>query len=655
MADRGYQLPEEQATQRLVEILGQIKKLPSADLEPPQFFANYLQLSVAATGSRGGAIWLTQTDQPPQCYCHMEIELCGINQSDEQKRLVVEAVQRTVKDGRPLVVPPGSSGTAGATEVTTETQLQNHCSYPLFFYPLRAANQVAMVLHYIGSDTLSPEDYRAVVGLLGQIAEAGQAYLAHRRAAVLEDDRKALARLLKFAESVHDSLDAEKVIYQVANLGREAIGCNRMVVWVDPQIKRHLRAISGVDKPDRRAVLLQSLEKLSKHCLRIKKPIVASRAQLVELPEEEELTHLLKHYFNVSQLDQIFLQPIQKDQKYLGVVIAEGFDEATGTNLAGLIASVSKHGALALSNALEMASVPWVRPLGRLQKVKKDPKKRRKWAIALAVILIGIIAGAFIPWTIQIDCNCKLTPRDRRIINAPLNGLEITRIYRHSGMVNEGEIIAQLDDTDFQEKMDSLRKLKAISNVELNNALSTSDKMRFSLEIERYESEMDLVQLKIEKCKLKAPIEGVILTPDLKYMETQTVKQGDVICELADLNHWELILEVPQEEIGWVQRALDDSPEAHATVEFFLQAYPEIRLNAVIERKGQIGHMAQVTEEGNIFEIRIMIPDTELTVHDILEGLRDGSIGAAKIATVQRPLGYVLVRKVIRFFRVTFF
>ena len=65
--------------------------------------------------------------------------------------------------------------------------------------------------------------------------------------------------------------------------------------------------------------------------------------------------------------------------------------------------------------------------------------------------------------------------------------------------------------------------------------------------------------------------------------------------------------------------------------------------------------MAQVTEEGNIFEIRIMIPDTELTVHDILEGLRDGSIGAAKIATVQRPLGYVLVRKVIRFFRVTFF
>ena len=49
------------------------------------------------------------------------------------------------------------------------------------------------------------------------------------------------------------------------------------------------------------------------------------------------------------------------------------------------------------------------------------------------------------------------------------------------------------------------------------------------------------------------------------------------------------------------------------------------------------------------------IVDQELIDNNILEGLRDGSIGAAKIATVERPLGYVLLRKVIRFFRVTFF
>jgi HlyD family secretion protein len=643
-------VPDEQATQRLVEVLGQIKKLPSANLEPPQFFANYLQLSVAATGSRGGAIWLTQSEQPPQCYCHMELELCGLNESEEQKRLVVEAVQRTVTEIKPLVVPPGQGGAAVASEVTTEGQLQNHCPYPLFFYPLRAANQVAMVLHYIGSDMLSPEDYRGVVGLLTQIAEAGESYLAHRRAAVLEDDRKALAKLLQYSETVHSTLDAEKVIYQVANLGREAIGCTRAVVWVDPLIKRGLRAVSGVDKPDRRAVLMQALEKLSKHCLRIKKPIVASREQLVELPEEEELTHLLKHYFNVSQLDQIFLQPIQKEDRYLGVMIAEGFDEATGTNLAGIIASVAKHGALALANALEMSS-SWVRPLSRLQKAKQDPKKRRKWAIALAVILIGLVAGAFVPWTIKIDSNCKLTPRDRRIINVPLDGMKIAYFARSSGVVPQGETIAKLDDADLKAELATLQWDRIKQKAIYDDSIGTSREKIEGYELERYDQQIKLVQLHIDKCDMRAPITGTILTPELERLEGKPVQRGDLVCELADLAHWELILEVPQEEIGWVQRGLDEG--GTVSVEFFLQAYPEERLSAIVSDPNQIGQMARITEEGNVFEVRVMVP--EETLKPILEGLRDGSIGAAKIATVERPLGYVLLRKVIRFFRVTFF
>lgn len=647
-------MPEEQATQRLIEVLGRIKKLPSSNLEPPQFFANYLQLSVAATGSRGGAIWLAQPDQGPQCYCHMEIELCGIHDSEDQKRLIVEAVQQTIKESKPLVVPPGNSRTLVSEEASSETPL-NQCPYPLFFYPLRAADKVAMVLHYIGSDTLSPEDYRAVVGLLEQIAETGQSYLAERRAAVLEDDRKSLANLLKFAESVHGSLDAEKVIYQVANLGREAIGCTRLVVWVDPQVKRNLRAISGVDKPDRRAILLQALEKLSKHCLQIKKPIVASREQLVELPEEEELTRLLKQYFNVSQLDQIFLQPIQKEHTYLGVVVAEGFDESTGANLAGVIASVAKHGALALSNALEMASVPWVRPLERLQKLKQDPKKRRKWLTVMAISLVGVIVGALIPWTIEIDCNCKVTPRDFRIINVPLDGMNVAYLARVRGVVSQGETIAKLDDADLKATLATLLSEQKMQRARKAQAQGLLEEEMELYELERIGEKIKLVQLQIQQCDLRAPITGTILTPELERLEGKPVQRGDLICELADLTHWELILDVPQDEIGWVLRALGDSKDSGAAVEFFLQAYPETRLRAKIEHKDQVSQTATVTEEGSVFEVRITVSDDELIEHDILEGLRDGSIGAAKIETVKRPLGYVLLRKVIRFFRVAFF
>ena len=369
-------VPQDQATQRLTEILSRIKQLPSANLEPPQFFANFLQLTVAATGSKGGAIWLTQAQEGPQCYCHIDLECCGINESDDQKRLIVEAVQRTVAESKPLVIPPAGNDPTTATVIDGEAPegavSPNQSRHSLFFMPLRAAQQVAMVLQVIGAEGLSAHDYRTVVGILGQAVETGDTYLAHRRAAVLDDDRKSLARLLQYAEGVHGSLDPEKVIFQVANLGRDAIGCTRVVVWIDPQVKRRLIAVSGVDKADRRAVLLQTLTKLSKECLKLKKPVAASRQQLVEMSEEEELTHLLKDYFNVSKLDQIFLQPIQSQEDYLGVLIAEGFDEQSGANLAGIIATVAKHAGVALTNALEMASVPLVRRLARLPRARAN-------------------------------------------------------------------------------------------------------------------------------------------------------------------------------------------------------------------------------------------------------------------------------------------
>jgi len=126
---------------------------------------------------------------------------------------------------------------------------------------------------------------------------------------------------------------------------------------------------------------------------------------------------------------------------------------------------------------------------------------------------------------------------------------------------------------------------------------------------------------------------------------------GDPICEIYDLSQWQLILDVPQEEIGWVQRGL--AGEEGAGVEFFLAAYPEQKLKAHIDTLNQISEMPQIKEKGNVYQIRVDVPGEEL--RPIVDGLRSGNIGRAKIATVERPLGYVLLRKVIRFFRVTFF
>jgi len=647
---------EGQATQRLAEVMARISKLPSMNLEPPQFFANYLQLTVLATGSQGGAIWLSQTEQGPQCYCHIELEKCGINDSDQQKRLVLEAIQKVISDPKALVLPPAHLQVQSDTPLEAESGGKgNQSPYPLFFKPLRAANRTAMVLQLIGGENLNPHDYRVVVGLLEQIGDTAETYLAHRRAAVLEDDRKSLASLLKFSEAIHGSLDPEKVVYQLANQGRDVIGCTRVVVWIDPRVKRGLRVVSGVDKADHRAVLLQSLEKLSKECLRLQKPVIAARQQLVEMLDEEPLTQLLKDYFSISQLDQIFLQPIKTSDRDLGVLIAEGFDDQAAANLAGVMANVSRHGALAFVNALEMASVPLVRPFAKLQKIKKDPKKRRKWLAIAAVILAALIIGALTPWTIQIDSECELVPKIQRMIDAPLDGLQIAKVVRPDGAVKKGELIIELNADELIARKLSLEASLRQEEINEDKTAGRSDMkteiLLSKLEQQRLRNQIDLVTLQIEKCRLVSPIDGTIVTPQLQLKEGLTLKMGDPICEIYDLSQWQLILDVPQEEIGWVQRGL--AGEEGAEVEFYLAAYPEQKLKAHIDTLSQISEMPQIKEKGNVYQIRVEAPGEEL--RPIVDGLRSGNIGRAKIATVERPLGYVLLRKVIRFFRITFF
>ena len=639
-------MPEDQATQRLAEILNRISKLPSANLEPPQFFANFLQLTVAGTGSRGGAIWLIQPGQGPQCYCHVELELCQINEPGQQK-LVVEAVQRVVKDVKSLVIP----GAGVEPEGVSEGEVNNQCSYPLFFKPLKAANQVAMVVQMIGSESLNPHDFRAVVGLLEQIGESAETYLAHRRAAVLEDDRKALARLLKYAEGVHGTLESDKVIYKIANLGRDAIGCERVVVWIDPKVKRGLRAVSGVDKPDRRAVLLQSQEKLSKHCLVIKKPIIASRGQLAELPEEEELTDLLKDYFNVSQLNEIFLQPIKNDEDYLGVLIAEGFEEERSANLAGIMSSVSNHGAVALANALEMGSVPMLKPLGKLKKARKDPKTRRKWLIRLGVVLVGLVIFLMTPWTVKIECGCELTPKYKRVVESLLDNVQIVSIEKSGGKVQKDQIVAVLDVLDLETQLHTLQQKLKQEDIMLRTHSNETDRDISLLEIDKLNNQIDYLKEQIERCLVRAPINGTILTPQLEQKVGMTLRKGDPIFEMADRSSWQLKLDVPQEEIDWVQKGLEEGGKSQ--IQFFLTAYPKDKLEAELTENGQISQMARVKDEGNVYEIWIDLSQEQLS--GLTHGLRVGMVGRAKILTVSRALGYVLLRKVIRFFRVTMF
>lgn len=192
--------------------------------------------------------------------------------------------------------------------------------------------------------------------------------------------------------------------------------------------------------------------------------------------------------------------------------------------------------------------------------------------------------------------------------------------------------------------------------MQLEDAISSrlsNQRDYYQFEMEKLDNQINLINLQIGKCRLVAPVTGTILTQQLELKIGKTVSRGEQICEIADLNRWQLIMEVPQQEIGWVLRALEELDST--SVVFILEIFPQYKLQGEITGPDQISEMPQTTQEGNVYEIRVDVTDEQISQGEIKLALRDGSVGRAEIATLKRPLGYVLLRKVIRFFRLTFF
>ena len=629
-----------ESNKQLAEILARIAQLPGQGLEPQPFFSNFLQLAVGAASAHGGAVWLIQQDQAPQCYCHMALESTGIQEEESQNALITEAMQTTITENRVVVVNAKGDGTTTA----------NTCEYPFFFRPIRAANQVAMILHLVGPNFESQDDAQFIVNLLDKMCESPETYLAQRRTLVLEDDRKSLAQLLKASHGMHDSLDPIRVIYQMVNLGRDVLDCERVMVWVKPEVKKGLMAVSGIDKPDPRSVLLQSVTAVCEYCLIQNKPVIGSRGGLVEIDESEPSAPLLKTYFHNSQLNEAYFQPIVSDEKVIGVICAEGFAEEKGDQIGGLLANLATDGGAAIANAVNHDGASGLRSFSKMKNDIAVWTTYKKWLIGIAAVLI---LGLLIQWPVKVSGECEIVPRLIRQVQSPLDNVEVVSIVNATGIVAANDILVQLDDLKLQTELFDLKVQLEQQEIVLQQATSQTKLNEIHLQRKITNNNIAFISDQIEKAKVKAPIDGTILTPhsQIKELVRKKMAKGTVICEISDLTKWDLVVSVPQEDIQWVKDKLtkDDS----VAINFYLSSFEEYTLKTVLSNFGEISEMASVkdAQTGNVFNIRIALTPEAIAL--IENELRPGTTGKAKIVTERMPLLYVLLRKVIRFVRIT--
>jgi multidrug resistance efflux pump len=276
------------------------------------------------------------------------------------------------------------------------------------------------------------------------------------------------------------------------------------------------------------------------------------------------------------------------------------------------------------------------------------------------LVTMGLIAAAiyvlfFMPFWMNLTADARLEPSRIAAVTAPHAG-RILKIHTKTGQnVAAGDLLIQLDDTDLQlQRSETLKAIEG-ARVEVEAARRVSDlsKLRTTeLRIEQLQLSLQTVERQIERCSIRALIDGVMLTEEPQHLIGATVPEGAELMQLGDLKNFDLSIEVPEHDLMLVEQALRNG--AAVPVDFLSHAWPDLVQHAGITSMASLSPTTTISEHNQqVHVFRIIVPVE-------LQGLEPQLVlanptGRAKLALPDRSMAYRYGRKVSHFVRMTLF
>ena len=224
----------------------------------------------------------------------------------------------------------------------------------------------------------------------------------------------------------------------------------------------------------------------------------------------------------------------------------------------------------------------------------------------------------------------------QRAAVAPFNGYVIESLARAGDTVRQGQVLARLDDRD-------LRLEQARWNAELQQlqgkqrqAMAIQDRTSMLLagaQIEQAQAQLSLVESRLGRARLEAPVVGGGGAGDLSPRLGTPVEQGKVLFEIAPLDAYRVILQVDERDISHLQPG--------QTGELALSGLPGQTLAFSVK------HITPVTtaEDGrNHFRV-------EAQVDLASERLRPGMEGVGKVLVGERRLLWIWTHRFVDWLR----
>jgi len=263
--------------------------------------------------------------------------------------------------------------------------------------------------------------------------------------------------------------------------------------------------------------------------------------------------------------------------------------------------------------------------------IRKIVKASGRWSGRAVLSAIGLlVALMFVPLPYKVKCDCELQPVVRRYVAAPFDATLEKSFVEPGDLVRQDQPLAQIDGREVRWELAGLAAEANRAAKERDGHLATHDFGAAELarhEMERLDIKAKLLEHRGKHLELRSPIDGIVISGDLKKAEGVPLTVGQTLFEVAPLDSMIVEIAIPEEDIRHVH--------SEQSLEVVLDALPRQRFESSLAR---IHPRSEVRENEHVF-----IGEFDLDNPD--ERLRPGMRGTAEITTSRHALGWNLFHK----------
>jgi multidrug resistance efflux pump len=258
-------------------------------------------------------------------------------------------------------------------------------------------------------------------------------------------------------------------------------------------------------------------------------------------------------------------------------------------------------------------------------------RKLATLGFALVVGLFATLRGDY-----AITSPATLEGRTQRSIVAPFAGYLWAEHARAGEIVEEGQLLARLDDQDLRLERLRLVTQRQQRQAEYDRALAARQRSEAAIarsQIEQAEAQLALVEEQLARTRITAPLGGMVIRGNLTQRVGASLERGEELFQIAPLDAFRVILEVEEQDIG------DLAPGQAGTL--VLASLPDASQRYLVER---ITPIAEQREGRNFFRV-------EAALEGRNERLRPSMIGVGKTAIGERLLISIWTRRMLDWLR----